>query len=313
MNLLHMKYAVVVAETNSINKAAEKLFVGQPNLSRAIKELESTLGITLFERKAKGMFLTPDGEVFIRYAKNILKQIDEVEALFNKNSYSKNRFSISVPRASYIAEAFAKFTELIENNLKAEIFYNETDSMSIIKSVLQDDYKLGIIRYAESFDKYYKSMMDEKGIKYEIIAEFKYVLLMNKECPLASVNNIRNEDLQNYIEISHSDTYVPFLPFGEVKKEEQEEQQDGSQRKVYVFERASQFEILSHNKNAYMWVSPIPKKLEERFGLVQKSTEFNKKVYKDMLINKKEYSYTHLDTMFVEQLIKSKRNTIGKY
>ena len=72
MNLLHMKYAVVVAETNSINKAAEKLFVGQPNLSRAIKELESNLGITLFERKAKGMFLTPDGEVFIRYAKNVL-------------------------------------------------------------------------------------------------------------------------------------------------------------------------------------------------------------------------------------------------
>lgn len=310
MNLLHMKYAVVVAETNSINKAAEKLFVGQPNLSRAIKELESNLGITLFERKAKGMFLTPDGEVFIRYAKNILKQIDEVETLFNKNSYSKNRFSISVPRASYIAEAFAKFTELIENNIKAEIFYNETDSMSTIKSVLQDDYKLGIIRYAESFDKYYKSMMDEKGIKYEIIAEFKYVLLMNKNCPLASVDNIKNEDLQNYIEISHSDTYVPFLPFAELKKVGQ---QDGSQRKIYVFERASQFEILSQNKNAYMWVSPIPKNLEERFGLVQRSTEFNTKVYKDMLINKKEYSYTQLDTMFVEQLIKSKRDTIGKY
>ena len=310
MNLLHMKYAVVVAETNSINKAAEKLFVGQPNLSRAIKELESNLGITLFERKAKGMFLTPDGEVFIRYAKNILKQIDEVETLFNKNSYSKNRFSISVPRASYIAEAFAKFTELIETNIRAEIFYNETDSMSTIKSVLQDDYKLGIIRYAESFDKYYKSMMDEKGIKYEIIAEFKYVLLMNKDCPLASVDNIKNEDLQNYIEISHSDTYVPFLPFAELKKVGQ---QDGSQRKIYVFERASQFEILSQNKNAYMWVSPIPKNLEERFGLVQRSTKFNTKVYKDMLINKKEYSYTQLDTMFVEQLIKSKRDTIGKY
>ena len=310
MNLLHMKYAVVVAETNSINKAAEKLFVGQPNLSRAIKELESNLGITLFERKAKGMFLTPDGEVFIRYAKNILKQIDEVETLFNKNSYSKNRFSISVPRASYIAEAFAKFTELIENNIKAEIFYNETDSMNTIKSVLQDDYKLGIIRYAESFDKYYKSMMDEKGIKYEIIAEFKYVLLMNKNCPLASVDNIKNKDLQNYIEISHSDTYVPFLPFAELKKVGQ---QDGSQRKIYVFERASQFEILSQNKNAYMWVSPIPKNLEERFGLVQRSTKFNTKVYKDMLINKKEYSYTQLDTMFVEQLIKSKRDTIGKY
>lgn len=306
MNLLHMKYAVVVAETNSINKAAKKLFVGQPNLSRAIKELESSLGITLFERKAKGMFLTADGEIFIRYAKNILKQIDEVETLFNKSSY-KNRFSISVPRASYIAEAFANFTEMIENKIKAEIFYNETDSMNTINSILQDNCKLGIIRYAESFDKYYKSMMNEKGIKYETLAEFKYVLLMNKECPIATFNNIKNEDLLNFTEISHSDTYVPFLPFGEIKKEEQ---QNDSQSKIYVYERASQFEILSHNKNAYMWVSPIPKNLEEQFGLVQKTAEFNTKVYKDVLINKKEYVYSQLDTMFIEQLNKSKRNTI---
>ena len=61
MNLLHMKYAVEVAETGSINKAAEKLYVGQPNLSRAIKELENSLGISIFERSAKGMILTPDG------------------------------------------------------------------------------------------------------------------------------------------------------------------------------------------------------------------------------------------------------------
>lgn len=56
MNLLHMKYAIVIAETNSINKAAELLYVGQPTLSRAVKELESSLGVTIFERSAKGMF-----------------------------------------------------------------------------------------------------------------------------------------------------------------------------------------------------------------------------------------------------------------
>ena len=62
MNLLHMKYAVEVARTGSINQAAEKLLIGQPNLSRAIKELESSLGVTIFKRSAKGMKLTPDGE-----------------------------------------------------------------------------------------------------------------------------------------------------------------------------------------------------------------------------------------------------------
>ena len=72
MNLLHMKYAVEIARTNSINKAAETLYVGQSALSRAVKELENGLGITIFERSAKGMFLTPDGEVFIRQAEGVL-------------------------------------------------------------------------------------------------------------------------------------------------------------------------------------------------------------------------------------------------
>ena len=88
MNLLHMKYAVEIAEAKSINRASETLFVGQPTLSRAIKELEQNLGIKIFDRSAKGMFLTPDGEVFIRYAKAILKQVDEVEAAFPLHLYT---------------------------------------------------------------------------------------------------------------------------------------------------------------------------------------------------------------------------------
>lgn len=90
MNLLHMKYAVEIAETKSINKAAEKLFVGQSALSRAIKELETSLGVTLFERSAKGMFPTPDGEVFVRYAKTVLKQVDAIENMFSDDHAAKN-------------------------------------------------------------------------------------------------------------------------------------------------------------------------------------------------------------------------------
>lgn len=74
MNLLYLKYAVEVAACGSINKAAEKLYIGQPNLSRAIKELESSLGVTIIGRSSKGMEITPDGEIFLGYAKSILKQ-----------------------------------------------------------------------------------------------------------------------------------------------------------------------------------------------------------------------------------------------
>ena len=82
MNILHMKYAVEVARIGSINKASEELYIAQPNLSRSIKELETDLGIQIFDRSPKGMVLTPEGEKFIRYARKVLNQIDEIEKIY---------------------------------------------------------------------------------------------------------------------------------------------------------------------------------------------------------------------------------------
>ena len=307
MNLLHMKYAVEIAETNSINKAADKLYVGQSALSRAIKELEASLGVTLFERSAKGMFLTADGEIFIRHAKNVLAQIDEIENMFSGGTISKKHFSVSVPRASYIAEAFAEFSKVIDKDMQAEILYKETNSMRAVKNILQEDYKLGIIRYAENYDKYYKTMMDEKGLDYELITEFRHVLIMSSESPLAKKGKITYGDLVDLVEISNPDPYVPSLPLAEVRKEELSEI---SSRRIFVFERASQFELLSENPETYMWVSPVPKKTLERFGLAQRKCDENKRVYKDLLIHRKDYSHSELDNMFIEYVIKSKREVL---
>lgn len=307
MNLLHMKYAVEIAETNSINKAADKLYVGQSALSRAIKELEASLGVTLFERSAKGMFLTADGEIFIRHAKNVLAQIDEIEDMFSGGTISKKHFSVSVPRASYIAEAFAEFSKVIDKDMQAEILYKETNSMRAVKNILQEDYKLGIIRYAENYDKYYKTMMDEKGLDYELITEFRHVLIMSSESPLAKKGKITYGDLVDLVEISNPDPYVPSLPLAEVRKEELSEI---SSRRIFVFERASQFELLSENPETYMWVSPVPKKTLERFGLAQRKCDENKRVYKDLLIHRKDYSHSELDNMFIEYVIKSKREVL---
>ena len=308
MNLLHMKYAVVVAETKSINKAAELLYVGQPTLSRAIKELESSLGVAIFERSAKGMFLTPDGETFVRYAKTVLEQVDAIEDLFKKGNVSKKRFSVSVPRASYITEALAAFSTLIEKDSPTEIFYKETNSMRTLRNVLQDNYKLGIVRYAENYDKYYKAMMEEKGLEHELVTKFRYVLLMNENSPLAKKENITYDDLKDKIEIAHADPYVPSLPLAQIKKEELP---DNSDRRIFVFERASQFELLSSNEETFMWVSAIPQKLLERYGLTQRICEENRRVYKDVLIYRKDYTLSALDNLFIEQLVKAKRNVIG--
>ncbi len=304
MNLMHIKYAVEVANEGSINKAAEKLYVGQPNLSRAIKELEASLGVKIFERSAKGMGLTSDGETFIRYAKTILRQVDEVESIFNGSGSVKKRFSISVPRASYISDAFARFSHSLTNEAEAEIIYKETNSLRAIKNILHEDYKLGIIRYAENYDKYFKTMLDEKDMQYEMITEFSYVLAMSRDNPLASAEKITFDALKDYIEIAHADPYVPSLPLSQVRKEELP---DNIGRRIFVFERASQFELLSENPETFMWVSPIPQKLLDRYGLVQIPCEENKKIYKDKLIYKRDYKLTVLDKAFIDELCKSKR------
>ena len=304
MNLLHMKYAVEIAEAGSINKAAERLYVGQPNLSRAVKELEASLGVAIFDRSSKGMFLTPDGELFIRSAKNILSQVDAVENMFKKDTVHKKRFSISAPRASYVAEAFANFSLLLEKDGEAELYYKETNSMRTIKNVLEEDYRLGIVRYADTYDKYYKEMMDEKGLSCEMVTEFCYVLAVSRESPLADKETVTFGDLQDHIEIAHADPFVPALPFAQVKKEELP---DNIRRRICVFERASQFALLCQNPDTFMWVSPVPQKLLDRYGLVQRPCGENRRMYRDVLIRKREYALTEMDNLFISELCKAKR------
>ena len=308
MNILHMKYAVEVAKVGSLNKAAETLLIAQPNISRSIKELEADLGITIFDRTSKGMFLTPEGENFIGYAKNILKQIEQVEDIYKNGAVKKQKFSISVPRACYISEAFAQFSKSLSFD-PAEIFYKETNSQRTINNILNHDYKLGIIRYAENYDKYFKTMLEEKGLSYEMVTEFSYSLIMSADSPLAELDEITFDDLTDYIEIAHADPYVPSLPLSKVVKEELP---DNIGRRIFIFERASQFDLLSENPDTFMWVSPAPQKVLDRYNLVQRKCVDNKKVYKDVLIYKNGYKLTKMDKQFITELCESKRKHLNK-
>lgn len=303
MNILHMKYAVEVAKTGSINKAAEVLLVAQPNLSRSIKSLEADLGITIFDRSAKGMMLTPEGERFIGYARNILSQIDQVEELYRSDIRRTQRFSISGPRASYISDAFARFSLTVGFD-PAEMFYKETNSMRVINNILTHDYRLGILRYAEMYDRYFHDMLEEKELTGELITEFCYVLLMRADSSLAKKGKLCQADLRDHIEIAHADPFVPNMPITEVKRTELP---DNVERRIFVFERASQFDLLSENPDTFMWVSPAPQKLLDRYGLVQRECSDNFKQYKDVLIHRKNYQLTDLDQRFIVELSRSKQ------
>lgn len=304
MNFVHLKYAIMVAETGSISKAAEKLYVAQPNVSRGIKELEQELGITIFERNSKGIVITPDGERLISYGKKLIHQMDEMEKTFKEHK-KKNVFSISVPRASYIADAFVKFSETLKNVDDVEVFYKETNAYRVINNILNEDYKLGIVRYAVNHDTYFKDMLAKKELKYELITEFKYVLVFSKNSPLAQNEKVYYNDLKYFIEIAHADPYVPSLPMIELSKTEFT---DEIRRRIFVFERASQFELLSKNEETFMWVSPVSNDMLERYNLVQVECADTTKVYKDLLIYRENYKLSNLDKDFITELCISKRN-----
>ncbi len=303
MNILHLKYAVSIAEYGSINKAAEEIRVAQPNLSRVVKELEADLNIAIFRRTARGMELTPDGERFIAQARNILKQVDEMEEMYKAGKPGKLQFSISAPRASYISDAFTQFSTKLGKD-DAEIFYQETNSQQAIRNILEVGYNLGIIRYAAKYDRYFRQMLEEKNLQGELITEFTYCLIMSENSPLAKKDRIVMADLADYIQIAHADPYVPSLPLSAVKHEELPE----IPRRIYVFERGSQMDLLSVNPETFMWVSPIPERLLRNLHLVQRECIDNTKRYRDMLIRRKEYHLTKLDRQFITELTRSKRS-----
>lgn len=306
MNILHMQYAVEVARVGSLSQAARNLILAQPNLSRSIKELEGEIGIRIFERSTKGMLLTPEGEEFIGYAKEILNHIASVDKIYKTGAAKKQKFSISVPRACYISEALANFSKSIPD-MHAEVFYMETNSERTISNILNSDYKLGIIRYAENYGKYFKAMLEEKGLTYEMIAEFTYKLIMSAEHPLAQKEKITFDDLDDYIRIAHADPYVPTLSMAKVVREELP---DNAKSCIYIFERASQFDLLSKNHQTFMWVSPAPDDVLQKYNLVQKNCESNTKIYKDILIYKTGYKLTKLDQMFITELCLSRRRNL---
>ncbi len=303
MNILHMKYALEVANTRSISKAAENLYTSQPNLSRAIKSLENDLKIKIFKRSSKGLEITIDGEEFLLYAKNALAQIKRIESIYENRNEKKSRLSVCVPRASYFSYAFSDFAKEIDRDNPAEIVYKETNSMRSILNVAKEEYDLGIVRYQSTFEKYFHTLFEEKKLNFELLNEFSYVLAVNKNNPLASKEVIVAEDLANYIEITHGDPYVPSLPLIDVKRAELSE---FSKQRIMVFERGVQFTLLEQVPNTFMWVSPIPPELKDKFNLVERKCAFNTKTYKDVLIYRKKYHLTKLDTKFISKIKNAK-------
>lgn len=307
MNTLHFKYALEVLKTGSISHAAENLFMAQPNLSKAIKELEETLGIAIFQRTSKGVIPTEEGKEFLEYARNILGQVEKMESLHIPKGQREDcqEFKVSIPRGSYISTGFAKFAAELDMTKGINVTIQETNSLQTIQNVTECGYNLGIVRYQTIYETYFLDYLKEKGLCFEPIWEFSCLALMSNHHPMANCDEIDGNELQQTsCEIVHGDNVIPYISsFG---LRQMEEPIDHIKKKIYVYERGSQLELLTQVTNSFMWVSPLPEELLQRYQLVQRVCKMKNNQLKDVLIYPKNYTFTTVDKQFLNKLYEIK-------
>lgn len=302
MNTLHFRYAVEIEKTRSITQAAENLYMAQPNLSKAIKELESTLGITIFRRTSKGVIPTEQGLKFLGYAKQVLIQINNMEAIHSPEKLRNTNLRISVPRTSYISKAFSEYIAGAKIPDDMEVYFCETNALRTIENVRDNGYDFGIIRFNTAHEKYFMDFLEEKGLKSQLLREFEKLAVMSAEHPEAKMENISYSDLScNYIELTQGDDAIPYVP-GAVEKLFSENRPAGiPYRKLCLYDRGSMLDFLLTVPQSFMLDSPVPESLCGKYNLVQRKCTFRDNHFIDLLI----YSGSHkLSAMEVELINK---------
>ena len=197
MNLLHLKYAVIVAETNSMTKAAEMLFTAQPNLSRAIKELESGLGITIFRRTPKGIFPTPQGEEFLGYARQVTDQYQLLENRYVYRTKGKKKFSVSMQHYSFAVKAFVELVKQFGMD-EYEFAVYETRTYDVLMDVKNFKSELGIL-YRNDFNaKVLNKLMKDNNLEFHDLFSCGTYVYLWKDHPLADKTEITMEELKEY-------------------------------------------------------------------------------------------------------------------
>lgn len=298
MNILHMTYAVEVAKTGSISKASEALLVAQPNLSRSIKELESDLGIVIFQRSSRGMSLTAEGEVFVGHAKRLLAQINAVENLYKNGRAAHQKFSVSAPPAVYLSDAFVRFA--VETDaVPGELCFSETIASQAISRVSLGEDNFGIVRFALPYGEHFQRVFEDKGLKSEPIAAFHYVLLLSKESPLSDGRLLWRSDLSDLFEIIGTD---PLAPMAAAPAPAADGFSATSRRRITAADPNTRFAILRERRDAFLWSLPLPAETLARNGLVSRECVDCKKHCRDVLIYRKDYHLDAVDQRFVETL-----------
>lgn len=197
MTLQQLRYAISIANNKSMNKAAEELFISQPSLSSAIKELEDEIGIQLFWRSNRGVIVTPEGEEFLGYARQMIEQYNLIEEEYIDKRQRKKKFSVSMQHYTFAVEAFIDLAK--EYGMEEfEFAVYETKTYEVISNVKMQKSEIGVLYLNDFNEKILRKIFRESQLEFIQLFTCNIYVFIAKSNPLASKDIISFEDLEKY-------------------------------------------------------------------------------------------------------------------
>lgn len=197
MTLQQLKYAITIADSNSMNEAAKRLFISQPSLSSSIRDLEEELGIELFIRSSRGILPTPDGMEFIGYARQVLGQFRLIEDRYIEKKEIKKKFSVSTQHYTFAVKAFVELVKKIGMD-EYECAIHETKTYDVISDVKNFKSEIGILYLNDFNRKVLQKLFKENGLEFTELFSCRTYVYLWRGNPLAEKERITFEDLEEY-------------------------------------------------------------------------------------------------------------------
>lgn len=252
MKLQQLEYVIAIAQAGSITAAAKNLYQAQPNISIALKELESEIGMQIFWRTPNGMVLTPEGEDFLVRAKDIVESMHSLEADYTNRPEDGISLRIAAVRSGYIPGILGEWINGLDSDEKLALHFYEANTNKVIDEVNSGRADIGIIRVPFSqYDVYEEQMANRRFFMRPLVA-FVLQPIMAVGHPLAGRDEVTVEELEMYPEVVHADDEMQLLERNHISKE----YESGNLKRVFVQDNGSKMILLNTIKDAYMWASP---------------------------------------------------------
>ena len=202
MRIQQLHYIVKIVETGSMNEAAKQLFITQPSLSNAVRDLEREMGIKIFIRNPKGITLTKDGVEFLSYARQILEQTALLEERYKSKDTNRELFSVSSQHYAFVVNAFVSLLKGADMS-RYELFLRETRTYEIIDDVKNFRSEIGVL-FLNSYNRdVLTKMFDDNRLTYTSLFQAHPHIFVSQDNPLANRDIVTMKDLEDFPYLSY--------------------------------------------------------------------------------------------------------------